>query len=120
VDAESGAAVAGAILGGRSFTEGAETDQVPPLIFNGTPNLPLSEADGSFVLSFGTSIVPCNPAPNFPRPDQLEIIILRDGCEQRLVIEINDDTGRFIDGEFSDYALELTDPILVPPCEQPP
>jgi len=121
VDAESGAFVAGAILGGRSFTGGVETDNVPPLIFDGTPNGPPSQTDGSFILEFGTSIVPCSPPPSFPRPDQLEIIVLRDGCEERFMIEINEDTAQFLNGEFpGDEVLELTDPILVPPCDQPP
>ncbi len=113
VDAESGGAVTGAIVGGRSFTDGAETAIVPL-------DAPVSDADGSFVLSFGMTIVPCRPPPLFPRPDQLEIVILRDGCEQTVTIEINEDSAQFVDGEFSINELVLTDPILVPPCNQAP
>ena len=120
VDAESGAPVAGAIIGGRTLTDGAETDNAPPLIFNGTPLHPPSSADGSFVLEFATYFGRC-PAPDFPKPDQVEITIVRDGCEQRFMIEINEDSAHFVDGEFpGDEVLELTDPILVSPCEQPP
>jgi hypothetical protein len=111
--------VAGAIVGGRSFTDGAETDNVSPLIFDGSPRFPPSADDGSIVIDLSTYFGPC-PAPGFPRPDQVEIIVVSNGCEQRIMIEINDDTAQFIDGEFSDYALELTDPILVAPCEDLP
>ena len=120
VDAESGAALAGAIVGVRSFRDGAETSNVPPLMFDGTPNLPPSDADGSFAIGLSTYFGRC-PTPDFLRPDQLELIIVRDGCEQRFMIEINEDTAQLVDGEFpGDEVLELTNPILVPPCDEPP
>lgn len=122
LDAESGEPLAGAIIGGRSSTDGLETDHAPPLIFNGEPGGPPSDAVGSFVLEFTNYFGSC-PAPDFPRPDQVEIIIIRDGCEQQIsvMIEINEDTAQFVDGEFpGDEVLELTDPILVPPCEELP
>ncbi len=119
VDAESGGAVAGAIVGGRSFTDGVETDDLAPLGINGTPQHLVSEANGSFVLVFNSVFGGC-PPPIILRPDHLEIIVLRDGCEQRFMIEINEDTAQFVDGEFSINELVLTNPILVPPCAQPP
>lgn len=120
VDAESGTAVAGAIVGGRFFRDGAETSYVSPLMFDGTTNLPPSDADGAFGIGISTYFGRC-PAPEFPKPDQLEIIVIRDGCEHRFTIEINEDTAQFVDGEFpGDQVLELTNPIFVPPCEELP
>jgi hypothetical protein len=114
VDAVSGQAVSGASVGGRTITDGSET--------NFLPYGRRSNGDGSFVLVF-SSLVPCHPSPMFRKPDQLEINVLRDGCEQQatLLIEIDADSAQFVDGgDFSVNALELTDPILVPPCEESP
>jgi hypothetical protein len=120
MEAGSGVAMAGAIVGARSFRNGAEASNVPPLNFDGTPNLPPSDTDGAFGISISTYFGPC-PAPEFPKPDQVEIIVIHEGCEQRFMIEINEDTAQFVDGEFpGDQVLELTDPILVPPCDVPP
>jgi len=52
--------------------------------------------------------------PEIPRPDQVEVIVVRDGCEQRFLIDINADT--VVDLSFSDDVIELKDQILVPPC----
>ena len=57
----------------------------------------------------------CPSAP-FPRPDQVEIIVVRDGCESSFLIDINEET--VVDLDFPDDVIELKDPILVPPCEE--
>lgn len=118
VDADSGAAVVGAIVGYQSFANGAEISNVPPYKIDGTPSRPPSNADGSIVIGLSNYFGPC-PVPDFPGEDRLEITIIHDGCEQRFAIEINEDTVQFVDGEFpGDKVLEFTDPILVPLCEQ--
>ncbi len=58
----------------------------------------------------------CPPPYEFPRPDRVEIIVVRDGCEQAFLIDINEDT--VVDMDFPDDVIELKDPILVPPCEE--
>ena len=65
----------------------------------------------------------CGAPPFFPPPDQLEIIVEHDGCEHRVIIDVNADTvvdpdipDVFASG-FAEHVIELKDPILVPPCE---
>lgn len=113
MDAGSGAALTEASIGGRSFIDGVENDIAPVFVRE-------LDADGSFGIVFSTYFGRC-PVPDFPRPDQLEIIVVRDRCEQRVTIEINEDTAQFVDGEFpGEEVLELKDPILVPPCDESP
>jgi len=114
IDAQSLDAIAGAAIGGRAFTGGVETDFIPAIIFDGSPNLPLSSEDGDFEQYFSTPLGSC-PAPEFPRPDRLEIIVVRDDCEQSFFIDINAET--VVDPTAPDDVLELREPILVPPCE---
>lgn len=54
------------------------------------------------------------PLIGFPPPDQVEVIVLRGACEERFMIDINEDT--VVDIEFPDDVIELKEPILVPPC----
>ena len=104
VDAESGAPVAGAFVGGRALADGVETEYVDPL------DQEPSESDGFFVILFPRSFGPCLPA-DFPGPDQLEIIVIRGGCEHRFVVQRE---------SLESDVFDLIDPILVPPCEQSP
>lgn len=107
--------LAGIPFGGRTITDSSTTISIEPSVGI------ITAEDGGFELPFVNAFVPCHPSSDFPRPVQLEIIILRDGCEQRLMIEINEATAQFVDGEFpGEEVLELTEPILVPPCEQSP
>jgi len=121
-DAETEQPVAGAAIGGRTFTDGEETDYSAPVIFDGTPQGPVSAEDGTFREEFSTGLVGgCGePPPEFPRPDQVEIIVVRDGCQQSVFIDINEDTALdVVDPDFPGYdVIELIDPILVPPCEE--
>ena len=113
--------VSGAAIGGRSFTDGEETDYDPAIIFDGSPGGPLSAEDGGFAVEFSKVVTPCpDPKPGFPRPDRVEIIVVRDGCEQTFTIDINEETARDVEDAECEYAdvIELTDPILVPPCEE--
>lgn len=107
--------LAGVPVGGRTITDSSTTFSIEPSFGI------ITAENGAFELPFINAFVPCLPSSTFPKPDQLEIIIIRNGCEQRLMIEINEDTAQFVDGEFSgEEVLELIGPILVPPCVEPP
>jgi len=64
----------------------------------------------------------------FPTPTRIEVIVVRDGCEQTFSIDINDDTvvsipsdeidPEIVDPNFQNDAVELREPILVPPCPE--
>lgn len=113
VDAATMAPISGALMGGRSFTDNQETGHIPPIIFDGSPSLPPTSADGSFQFDF-SDLVPCGKGYSFPRPDEIEVIVVRDGCEQSFTIAINPDM--VVDITFPNDTIELKDPILVPPC----
>ena len=75
----------------------------------------MPEEDGTFQVWFTRRPHSCGDVvTEFPRPDQVEIIVVRDGCEQTFLIEINEDT--VVNLDFPDDVLELKDPILVGPC----
>lgn len=114
IDAISNGPVAGAAIGGRAFTDGVQTDFSSAIIFDGSPGGPLSGNDGSFSQQFSVGLQPCPPEP-FPRPDRVEVIIVRNGCEQTVSVDINADT--VVDPTAPNDVLELKNPILVPPCE---
>ena len=111
----TGAPIARAPVGGRAFASDKELDFTVPVTTFGGPNGPPSGEDGSFLLAFSTPLMGCPSAP-FPRPDQVEIIVVRDGCESSFLIDINEDT--VVDLSFPDDVIELKGPILVPPCEE--
>jgi hypothetical protein len=101
IDTETGDPVTEAAFGGRTFTNGEETDSFAALISDGSPTLPPTSEDGEFEIPFAEWPLPCGPpAPEFPPPDQIEVIIVRDGCEQTFLIDINEDT--VVDLEFPD------------------
>ena len=105
-----------AVLGARSFTDGRETDYFPPFTSLGTQSGPTPAEDGAFEMDLSTGPMPCDRVPPFPRPDQVEIIVVRDECIQTFMITINEDTVMIDDDDPYDVILELIDPILVPPC----
>jgi hypothetical protein len=127
LDADTLDAVAGAAIGGRTFTNGEETEFVPPFIFDGSAPVS-SGADGTFTNSFsrlgyfGGWFIPGLPVRerevevDFPRPDETEVIVVRGNCEYSFFIELNEDT--VVDPTFPENEIELRDPILVPPCEE--
>lgn len=113
IDADTMAPVPGALIGGRSFTNNEVTDHFPPT-YNGSPYFPPTSADGLFQFDF-SDLAPCQ-GYSFPRPDEIEIIVVRDGCEQGFTIAINADT--VVDVNFPNDTLELKEPILVPACPE--
>lgn len=117
LDAETLQGATDAAIGGRTFTNAEETDWVPPLIFDGSATFPPPEEDGTFRVEFTRRSHYCRDVvTEFPPPDQIEIIVVRDGCEQTFRIEINEDT--VVDMGFPEDVLELKDPILVEPCAE--
>ena len=117
LDAETLEGATDAALGGRTFTDGEETEFVVPFIYDGSRNLPGPEEDGTFVVGFSSGPVPSSYSAHaeFPRPDRIEIIVVRGDCQYTFSIDINEDT--VVDMTFPDDTLELKDPIIVPPCE---
>jgi len=124
LDADAFEGLSGAAVGGRTFTNGEVTAVTSALKLDGTPNVQLTGEDGAFGVGFvvggapacQTPLGPRLPPPEFPRPDQIEVTVARDGCEQTFLIDVNEDT--VVDLDFPDDVIELKDPILVPPCEE--
>lgn len=123
VDAESQEPLDGAVFGANIFTSGEATGAIAPLRSDGTPTLPTTDTDGFLAFLFAelgnpscSGIHPRPPPPpiEFPRPDQVEVIVVRDGCEQRFLIEINEDT--VVDPPAADGTMELREAIAVPAC----
>lgn len=122
IDGATGTALTDAAVAGQTFTDGERTDF-------GSARLPASGAltpqpaeDGSFELVFNTGDqFPCprlGPL-EFPRPDQVDVIVVRDACVQRFLIEISEDTVVDLDSSHENVdIIELKDPILVPPCKE--
>lgn len=104
--------------------EGVQTGREAALL-DDRPNLPVRVDDtGDFLLVFVTDLAPvCAssfgprvPPPDVPRPDQIELTVTIEGCEQTVVINISDET--VLDPTAPDDVLEFRNPILVPPCEE--
>ncbi len=118
LDDETGTAITDAAIAGQVFTQGERTDyRAGRLPSSSSVAPPLPSEDGSFELVFNTgSQYPCpllGPRP-FPRPDQVEVILIREACIQRFMIDVNEDT--IVDLTFPEDIIEIKDPILVPPC----
>jgi len=124
VDDGTGTAISNASIGGSLFTADEETSYRDPQGPVGTGDMLPPDAEGQFRLAFGAPELGsvCGVPPfqriiesEFPTPDLLELIVVRDGCEQRLTVDLNEDT--VVDMSFPDNVLELKEAILVPACE---
>lgn len=112
------------LYGGRLLVGGEEIDSTPAIIMGGSANYPPPAEDGSFALGFVEAHVgQCGlfflldlSRPELTRPDEVEVIIVRDACEQTIRIEITEET--VVDFDFPGDVIELSDPVLVPPCDQ--
>jgi len=123
IDATTNAPFAPARIIGTIRRKGEQTGR-EAAILDDRPNLPIRVDDiGDFLLIFSTDLVPvCGPVfgpryppPVFPRPDQIELVVTLEGCEQTVVIDINEAT--VVDPTAPDDVLEFRNPISVPPCE---
>ena len=122
LDSDSGSSIVGAVVGGRISSEGEWIDGRAPYTTGGEIQGAVSSGEGEFDLGFSTPFTGCvlgridpNAPRHFPDPDRVELIINRNGCEQRITVDVNEDT--VVDLSFPDDTLELKDPILLPPCE---
>jgi|CXWL01.1.fsa_nt_gi hypothetical protein len=113
LDAQTNEPIADAPVGATIIIEGQIVGQEPAVDENGLPVGVPSDAIGAFALTVTTDM-------KLARPDRVQLIIVRDGCERRIMVEINEDTAQFVDDEDGPAMLEFTGAILVPPCEQPP
>lgn len=84
-DVQTGEPIADAPIGGRTITSGLITAGGPAVDHNGEPIMAFTEADGTFALKFFKTFYGADiPEPcEFTRPDRVQIIIVRNGCEQR-------------------------------------
>ena len=107
------------VVGGRTFTDGEQTDFYPPRIYDDSPTSRVPDEDGTFKITFTRLSESCQDVfTEFLQPDRIEIIVARGDCQYTFSIDINEDT--VVDMAFPDDTLELKDPILVPPCELEP
>lgn len=113
LDSQTSEPIADTPVGARTIIDGQIVGRERAVDEHGLPVGVPSDANGAFAVVISQFMKPA-------RPDRVQLIIIRDGCEQRFMIEINDDTARFVEEESSVSVLELTAPILVPPCEQFP
>jgi hypothetical protein len=112
-DAQTNEPIADAAVGATTIIEGQIVGEVLAVDERGLPYGIPTDTNGAFAVIVSQSSRPA-------RPDRIQLIIVRDGCEQRLMIEINEDTAHFVEVESSLNAVEITDPILVPACEPSP
>jgi len=112
VDEETGEPLANVPVGGRSFTEGVEVGNVAAQ----ADGIYFSDDTGAFTLLLSDLSGFCNGEivrDRLFRTDHIEIIVLRDGCEQRVMAEV--DTPVETD-DPTVRVIELKDPIVVAPC----
>lgn len=121
-DEQTNEPIADSPIGGRTITNGQITGGGPALDYNGEPTNAFTEADGTFALKFSATFYEADiPDPcQFTPPDRVQVIIVRDSCEKRIMVEINDETAQFFDRSYPDDTLELKEPVLVPPCDEAP
>ena len=117
LDSQTSEGATDAAVGGRTFTDGEQTDYVGPFIYDGSPTFPPPQEDGTFEVAFTRRSQFCQDfVTEFPPPDRIEIIVVRGDCEQTFSIDINE--GTVVDLDFPGDVLELNDPILVGPCTE--
>jgi len=119
------APLSGAAVGGRLLTGGVVTAEWPA-VRQGAGGVDVTTPtgeDGAFELFFLTGgplcaslFGPTLPPPEIPMPDQIEIIVVREDCEQSILIDVNDST--IVDLTAPDDTLELREPVFVPPCPE--
>ncbi len=115
VDADTLLPVANATMGALARANGETLASEPPLRGSGTTVFPPSNAQGEFAVRLTRGSLTACPAPPFPAPDQIDIVVVRNGCETTFTIDVNENT--VVDLSFPNDTLELKDPIPVPPCE---
>ncbi len=107
--------VAGAEVEVRMQSEG---DQTGTTLRTDPRNQP-SAADGAFDVTV-TTFIPCDENEEIiPPTDAMRVAVNLPDCQRRMTIEINEATATIVDDPERGFPVfELTDPILVTPCEQ--
>jgi hypothetical protein len=113
VDAVSDKPLAGVTYAGQLFCGG---DRILPE----ASGFPPSGADGSFAMDLGgllggicSPFPVANPMIRCTRPDQIEVIVIRDNCEQRILIDITEET---VEEDVATESFRLRRSVPVPPC----
>jgi len=124
IDEESGNGLSDTPIGGSIFTDDEEWSYRDPLGPRVDADRLPPGADGSFRLRFRSPALSevCGVPPfqrvvydpPLPTPDRLELIVVRDTCEQRVSIDLNEET--VVDMTFPGDLLELAAPIRLAPC----
>ncbi len=126
VDSTTGSGLGGIVISLRPLKEGTSIGFVfgnaKNRIVSSSLPVPVTNPDGSFALSVTNGERPnvfgCTaPSPGTfddAAPDQLQFFLTRDGCTQEILINLTEDT--VVDLSFPDNTIELSAPILVPPC----
>ena len=106
----------GVFLGGRLLTDEGKRYVILPFARFGDPRVAQPDEDGDFEIPFLTAFRPCRSEPAPPaRPDRVEIIVVNDTCWREFSIEVNEQTGTFVQNEDRRVdRIELRDPIRVP------
>ncbi len=117
VDADTGQGIGTAVVSTKTLTDGEQTGFGSTLTAFGEQP---PDVNGQFELRITSdeTTSSCLQRPSPPTllpPDQLEITVTRDNCEQMITIGISEDT--VVDITFPNDLIELKDPILVPACE---
>ncbi len=76
---------------------------------------PRADVDGLFVFSF--TGIPVGDDLSASVPDDVELIVIREACEQRFNIPLNAESARFQLSDCGILNVTVVNPILVPPCE---
>ncbi len=118
LDADSSAPISGAVIGGRYLLNGEVLAEIPTFL-EGQAGFQSAE-DGTFVFE-ASRWQPVCPWPNtiareppLPIPDQIELFVVHDDCEQSFLIDVEAET--IIAPDTPLRILELRDPIMVEPC----
>ena len=107
VDAGTMEGLAGVTYGVEILAETGETTGVIPVV--------ITDTDGGFraLASLGLSCTLCLDPGKPPRPRQVELLVVLDECERRIVFVVDDDD---ISSIRAGYEIDLGDAIGVEPC----
>lgn len=112
LDSETMQGLVGVVYGVRVLNDGELLAGRRPISLN-------TGIQGVFACrAAGALFNPCSPArPELTQPDQVEVIVVRDDCEQRFLIDL-DQEAEITTEKATRIVIDLKDPILVSPCEE--
>lgn len=107
LNSDTGDGIFGAAVTVKLLTDGESTTRDRSSL--------LTDEDGAFEFPLRARGPRCASPPDLPLPDQAEVVVTIDGCEQTFLINIGDDT---VDLDLTERTIVLKEPILVPLCKQ--